>query len=83
MSLPSPAHVLLVANRTAVSRTLLSAVQARSEAGFATFHLVVPATPRGMHRVVDPEVAGRDEAERQLALALPLLERSGGERCHR
>jgi hypothetical protein len=40
----------------------------------ATFHLVVPATPRGMHRIVDPEVSGRDAAQENLRRALPLLE---------
>lgn len=37
------------------------------------FHLLVPATPRGLHRVVDPEVAGREEAHARLEVALELL----------
>ncbi|MBA3300725.1 MAG: hypothetical protein H0T15_02555 [Thermoleophilaceae bacterium] len=74
-----PNRVLLVANRTAAGEALLDAVESRARPGPATFHLVVPATPMGLHRVVDPEVAGRTEAEEQLSLALPLLEtRAGG-----
>jgi hypothetical protein len=68
-----PASVLIVANRTAATDKLLDAVRRRAQAGPATFHLLVPATPRGLHRVVDPEVAGREEAAAQLELALGLL----------
>jgi hypothetical protein len=67
------ASVLIVANRTAATEKLLEAVRRRAQAGPATFHLLVPATPRGLHRVVDPEVAGREEAAAQLELALELL----------
>ena len=75
-----PARVLIVANRTAATEKLLEAVRQRAQAGPATFHLLVPATPRGLHRVVDPEDFGREEAEAQLALALELLrEAAGGE----
>ncbi len=74
-----PARVLLVANRTAVEEGLLRAVERRARSGPSTFHLVVPATPAGLHRLVDPEVAGRQEAGRQLSSALPMLEaRAGG-----
>lgn len=72
-------RVLLVANRTAGDEPLLRATERRARAGSVSFHLVVPATPAGLHRVVDPEVAGRGEAARQLSLALPRLEaRAGG-----
>lgn len=66
-------RVLVVANRTAATPELLAAVRERAQRSPATFHLVVPATPRGMHRIVDPEVSGRDAAEENLQLALPLL----------
>jgi len=66
-------RVLVVANRTAATPQLLAAVCERAQRSPATFHLVVPATPRGMHRIVDPEVSGRDAAEENLQLALPLL----------
>jgi hypothetical protein len=72
------ARVLIVANRTAATERLLDAVRERAHAGPATFHLLVPATPRGLHRVVDPEVAGRHEAEAQLELALERLREAAG-----
>jgi hypothetical protein len=75
---PTSPRVLIVANRTAASEPLLAAVRRRAEAGPARFHLLVPATPRGLHRVVDPEVAGREEAEAQLAVALELLRDAAG-----
>lgn len=76
--MPEPSNVLIVANRTAVAERLLEAVERRAEAGSARFHLVVPATPRGLHRVVDPEVTGREEAMAQLQRALPLLSAAAG-----
>lgn len=74
----SPARVLLVANRTATTSALFSAVAQRAASGDARFHLVVPATPHGLHRVVDPEVAGRVEAQAQIEAALPRLGRAAG-----
>lgn len=76
--MPEPSNVLIVANRTAVAERLLDAVQRRAEAGPARFHLVVPATPHGLHRVVDPEVTGGEEAMAQLERALPLLSAAAG-----
>jgi hypothetical protein len=73
-----PVCVLIVANRTAATDKLLEAVRRRAHAGPATFHLLVPATPRGLHRLVDPEVAGREEAAAQLGLALELLREALG-----
>ncbi|MGI8730647.1 MAG: hypothetical protein ACR2LK_11795 [Solirubrobacteraceae bacterium] len=74
----SAASVLIVANRTAATDKLLEAVAQRAQAGPATFHLLVPATPRGLHRVVDPEVAGREEAAAQLERALERLREAAG-----
>jgi len=74
-----PPRVLIVANRTAVTPALLEAVRARARAGPARFHLVVPATPRGLHRLVDPEVAGLQEAHENLDAALPLLTEAAGQ----
>lgn len=74
----SAPRVLIVANRTAATEPLLEAVRRRAQAGPARFHLLVPATPRGLHRVVDPEVAGREEAEAQLTIALELLREAAG-----
>lgn len=70
--------VLLVANRTATTARLHEEVERRARAGDARFHLVVPAVPHGLHRVVDPEVTGRPEARGQLDAALPSLSDAAG-----
>ena len=71
-------QVLLVANRTAATARLREVVAGLAERGDTRFHLLVPAHPRGLHRVVDPEVAGREEAEARLQAALPLLAEAAG-----
>ena len=76
--MPEERQVLLVANRTAVSSTLLEAVRSRAAQGPCRFHLLMPATPRGLHRFVDPEVTGRSEAGVQLDDALPRLSEAAG-----
>jgi len=76
--LPTP-RVLIVANRTSTDPALIDAVRRRAASGPARFHLVVPATPRGLHRVVDPEVAGLDDARERLAVALPVLGAAAGQ----
>lgn len=76
--MPDSARVLVVANRTACKDGLLNAVRRRAEDGPVRFHLLVPATPSGLHRVVDPEVAGRQEAESRLEAALPQLSEAAG-----
>jgi len=73
-----PSRVLIVANRTAATKPLLDAVSRRAAAGPAEFHLLVPAAPRGLHRLVDPEVAGRLEAAVQLDLAREKLSAETG-----
>lgn len=73
-----PSQVLLVANRTATTATLREAVEQRARRGPTTFHLVVPASPHGLHRVVDPEVTGREEAWARLEIALPSLSEAAG-----
>jgi hypothetical protein len=73
-----PARVLVVANRTAATPALLDAVRERAARGPATFALLVPAAAHGLHRIVDPEDAGDDEAKAVLDLALPLLEEAAG-----
>ncbi|HEY2636720.1 MAG TPA: universal stress protein [Solirubrobacteraceae bacterium] len=72
------ARVLVVANRTAATDALLDAVRARAAAGDATFHLLVPATAHGLHKVVDPEESDRDEAQHALDEALPRLTQAAG-----
>jgi hypothetical protein len=78
MSDPAPARVLLVAHRTATTEALRDAVRARAARGPATFHLVVPAHPHGLHKVVDPQEGDAGEAGRALAEALPLLSDAAG-----
>jgi hypothetical protein len=73
-----PAHVLVVAHQTAATPGLLEAVHERAQRGPATFHLVVPTRPHGMHKVVDPQDAGAGEAEQVLAQALPKLSEAAG-----
>jgi len=45
----------------------------RAADGATSFHLLVPASPSGLHRVVDPEVAGREEARVRMEAALDSL----------
>ena len=73
-----PAHVLVVAHQTAATPALLAAVRERARRGPATFHLIVPSQPHGMHKVVDPEDVGGDEARDVLAEALPKLSEAAG-----
>ncbi|MDQ6744776.1 MAG: hypothetical protein M3Z27_01960 [Actinomycetota bacterium] len=73
-----PAHVLVIAHQTAATEPLLEAIHERVRRGPATFHLVVPRQAHGMHRVVDPQDAGGDEAARVLQAALPRLSEAAG-----
>ena len=76
----APVRVLVVANKTAATPALLDAVRERASRGPCTFTLLVPNTPHGLHRVVDPEDQDRSEAETTLELALPLLSEAAGRR---
>ena len=78
MESSAPARVLVVANRTAATPALIEAVRERAARGPCRFALLVPHTSRGLHRVVDPEDQGTEEAEETLGLALPLLEEAAG-----
>ena len=73
------AHVLVVARQTATSSGLLNAVRKRAEHGEATFHLLVPQQPHDMHKGVDPEKAGADEAQQVLDVARPKLSEAAGQ----
>jgi hypothetical protein len=66
------ASVLVVANRTAGSDELLEALRERAAQGPAKFHLVVPATARGVSWVADMS-AGGNAAEHDLEGALERL----------
>jgi hypothetical protein len=74
-----PAHVLVVAHQTAATSGLLDAVRERANRSPATFHLVVPQQAHGMHKVVDPQDAGVDEAQKVLEVALPKLSDAAGQ----
>ncbi len=76
--MPAPARVLLVANRTAATAGLAAAVRERVRHGPATFHLVIPAHPHGLHKVVDPQEGDEGEAASTLTRALPLLSAAAG-----
>lgn len=71
-------RVLLVANRTALTEPLRNEVVKRAEKGSVSFHLLVPAHPSGLHRVVDPEIAGKEEARARLEEAIPTLSEAAG-----
>src|SRR5581483_792480 len=73
-----PAHVLVVAHQTACTQGLLDAVRERAGASPAKFHLVVPRQAHGMHKVVDPQDTGEDEAQQVLRTALPKLSEAAG-----
>lgn len=73
-----PAHVLIVAHQTAATRELLATVRERVHSGPATFHLVVPKRTHGLERLMDPEDASAEEAQRALEQALPLLSEAAG-----
>ena len=70
------ARVLVAANRTAGSDELLQALRERAEQGPVHFHLVVPATARGVDWVADMH-AGGDAAEHDLEGALERLRGAG------
>jgi hypothetical protein len=78
MEASDPARVLVVAHRTAATPPLLEAVEKRAAEGPASFTLLVPNSPHGLHRIVDPEDTDASEAQMVLELALPQLEKAAG-----
>ncbi len=74
MESSSPAHVLVVAHKTAATPALLDAVAQRAARGPAWFHLLVPnphAPGWGPAYAAHPDVS---DGEQILALAVPLIE---------
>lgn len=69
---------LIVANQTFASPTLAAAVAERVQAGEATFHVVVPATPIG-HGLTWDERESHAAAEARLADILARLRGLGAE----
>jgi hypothetical protein len=78
MESSTPARVLVVAHRTAATPGLADAVRSRAAAGPAQFTLLVPRTPHGLHRLMDPEEADVGEAREVLDRALPILSAAAG-----
>ena len=79
MESSSPIRVLVVANKTAATPTLLEAVRDRARREKCTFTLLVPTSAHGLHRVMDPEDhVDKSEAENVIELAQPLLEDAAG-----
>jgi len=74
----SVARVLVVANKTAATPSLLDAVRARAATGGCEFTLLVPNATHGLHKLVDPEDQSESEAETTIELAIPLLEEAAG-----
>jgi hypothetical protein len=74
----SAARILVVANKTAATPSLLDAVRERAARGPCRFTLLVPNTTHGLHKVVDPEDQSQSEAETVIELAVPLLEEAAG-----
>lgn len=71
-------RVLVVADQTAQSPELIAAVADRAATGPCAFTLLVPARAHGLHRWIDPEDQGTEEAEKRLQAALgPLSEAAG------
>jgi hypothetical protein len=73
-----PARVLVVAHRTAATQPLLDAVRERAARGPCTFTLLVPKAAHGLHKVIDPEDQGPEEAEAVIAEATPKLSEAAG-----
>ena len=74
----APTRVLVVAHKTAATRPLLDAVRERARRGPCVFTLLVPNAAHGLHKVVDPEDQGSDEASAVIERALPLLQEAAG-----
>ncbi len=76
MKSSAPTRVLIVANRTAATPTLIEAVRQRAAAGQCTFTLLVPLSSNALLKLASAEDSdtGVNESEAVLELAIPLLE---------
>ena len=73
MQFSSPAHVLVVAHRTATTPALLDVIAERAQRGPAFFHLLVP-NPSQAGWPTDKARQARAEAQDVLDRALPVIE---------
>ena len=71
------AQVLVVANRTAESPELLTALQERAARGPCAFTLLVPQTPHGLAWAANTQDAGNEEAEQHRTAFMEELRREG------
>jgi GABA permease len=71
------ARVLVVANRTAESEELRSALRAKALDRNPEFTLLVPSTPHGISWAVNPHDTGADEAEEHRQAFLDGLRKEG------
>jgi hypothetical protein len=71
--------VLLVAETRDACSALAAVVLERSQTRRAHFTLLVPAVAHDLHRVVDPEDEGCNEAERTISTLRPAIEDAAGE----
>jgi hypothetical protein len=78
MESSTSARVLVVAHKTAATPALLDAIRERGARGPAAFTLLVPSSAHGLHKVIDAEDQGTNEAEEILELALPLMSEAAG-----
>jgi hypothetical protein len=69
-----PAHVLVVADKTAATPALLEALRDRVAAGPARFHLLVPNPDLASWRPSEIRHPHLTHGEQVLALSLPLIE---------
>jgi hypothetical protein len=73
-----PTRVLVVAHKTAATKPLLDAVRERAQRDPCAFTLLVPNAAHGLHKVVDPEDQGADQAGSVLDRAIPALSEATG-----
>jgi cell pole-organizing protein PopZ len=73
-------RVLVVAHKTAATKPLADAVRERAQRDRCTFTLLVPNFAPGLHKVVDPEDQGANQADNVLEQALPVLSEAAGTR---
>jgi hypothetical protein len=78
MNAKAAGRVLLVAHQTAGSPELLAAVKKRARKGPAKFTLLVPSAAQGLHKIVDPQDHGDEQALASVRESLPKLERAAG-----